>query len=171
MKIGQGYPQGGRSNACQEKKSTYAHCERWLLHKIQNYLHKPLHQLNSRRLERASEVWCNFLSTHHLLYMCFCMCTCAYYYVTRRRGVCMCWSGVTYMKTHLCFTLVCFILSHSLSLYTLCQQLPWKLFCSSSLHSWCVWLVSAPLLTKHTHTHTHEWNHTCMHTTVHTEAV
>lgn len=36
---------------------------------------------------------------------------------------------------------------------TLYQQLPWRLFFCSSLHSWCVWLVSAPNVTKYTHLH------------------
>lgn len=49
---------------------------------------------------------------------------------------------------------VFFPLSLSPSLFiTLCQQLPWKLFCSSSLHSWCVWLVSVPPCHKTQHTH------------------
>lgn len=117
--------------------------------------------------------------THHVLYVCVYVCLCVLCGVCKPHVyVCsvllfvyifaaahMCWSSEADQNRPLSlYFLFFFCLSLSPSLFiTLCQQLPWKLFCSSSLHSWCVWLVSAPLLNE-TQTHVGAHKHTDVHT-------
>lgn len=69
------------------------------------------------------------------------------------------------MQLNTLIPLIVFCISYVLSPFiTLYQQLPWRLFFCSSLHSWCVWLVSVPNVTKYTHLHT--CTRTCMHTQI-----
>lgn len=117
--------------------------------------------------------------THTTYCMCVCTCACVFCVVcVNRMCTCVrCYCLCIYLQRHICagvvkltktdqtlYFLFFFCLSLSPSLFiTLCQQLPWKLFCSSSLHSWCVWLVSAPLLNE-TQTHVGAHKHTDVHT-------